>query len=278
MRLLSTNLADADAAVLTASSTATGKPASRLKNTLRSVFWEATGKTEESVTADLGPGILTVKAAAITGFDLTREATVEFLHSTDNVTFTSLGVIKLGTPTAGYGEGGFGEGGFGGFSPTLPLMGHVVSLFFSALSSRYWRVVIKDPANTKNIRLGRWFLGDYWEPASVDVKRGWRIEVVDESEIGKTIGGIKSVNKRPVFLRASFQLPPLSESDAFDKLFPIVRDFGGKKDIFIVLFPNEDIETKFVQSIYGSFEGNVSFANVALSNYDAGSINFSESL
>lgn len=278
MRILFDNLVDEDVTVLTASSSATGKPVSRLKNILRSVFWEATGKTEESVTADLGSGSITVKVAAITGFDLTREATVEFLHSTNNVTFTSLGVIKLGTPTVGYGEGGFGEGGYGGFSPTLPLIGHVISLFFSSLSSRYWKVIIKDPANTKNIRLGRWFLGDYWEPASIDVKRGWRIEVMDESEISKTIGGIKSVNKRPVFLRATYQHPPLSESDALDKLFAIVRDFGAKRDIFLVLFPNEDLETKFIHSLYGSFDSNVTFTNIAMSNYDAGTIVFSESL
>ena len=278
MRLLHTNLVDEDVTVLTASSTAMGKPVSRLKNTLRSVYWESTGKTEESVTADLGSGGILVKVAAVTGFDLTREATVEFLHSTNNVTFTSLGVIKLGTATVGYGEGGFGEGGFGGFSPTLPLIGHVISLFFSALSSRYWKVTIKDPANTKNIRLGRWFLGDYWEPASVDVMRGWRVEVMDESEISKTLGGIKSVNKRPIFLRASFQLPPLSEADAFDKLFSIARDFGAKRDIFLIFFPNEDLETKFVTQLYGSFDQNVTFTNVALSNYDAGRIVFSESL
>lgn len=278
MRVLSNNLIDKDATILTASSTATNKPVTRLQNILRSVYWEATGKTEESVTADLGPGSITVKVAAITGFDLTREATVEFLHSTNNIAFTSLGIIRLGTPTAGFGEGGFGEGGFGGFSSTFNLMGHVISLFFSSLSSRYWKVIIKDPANTKNIRLGRWFLGDYWEPATVDVKRKWRVEIVDESQIGKTIGGQKSVNKHPVFLRASFSLPPLSEADAFDNLYPIMRDFGGKKDVFLVLFPGTDLETSFITSVYGSFDQGVAFNNIVLSNYDVGSLVFSESL
>ena len=278
MRILSGNLVDADVTVLTASSQATNKPVTRLKNMLRSVYWEATGKTSESVVADLGSGTISVKAAVITGFSLTRDATVEFLHSTNNSTFTSLGVIKLGTSTVGYGEGGFGEGGYGGFSPTLPLMGHVISLFFGALSSRYWKVIIKDPANVNNIRLGRWFLGTYWEPVSVDVKRKWRVDVVDESQIGKTIVGIKSVNKRPVFLRATFSLPPLSESDAFDNFYPIVRDFGGKRDIFLVLFPGTDLETSFLTSIYGSFDQGIAFSNLVLSNYDVGSISFSESL
>lgn len=278
MRLLATNLVDKDVTVLTASSAATNKPVTRLKNILRSVYWEATGKTEESVVADLGSGTISVKAAAITGFDLTRDATVEFLHSTNNVTFTSLGVIKLGTSTVGYGEGGFGEGGYGGFSPTLPLIGHVISLFFSALSSRYWKVIIKDPGNVNNIRLGRWFLGTYWEPASVDIRRKWRVEMVDESQIGKTLGGQKSVNKRPIFLRASFSLPPLSEADAFDNFYPIVRDFGGKRDVFLVLFPGTDLETSFLTSIYGGFDQGVTFGNVVLSNYDVGDITFSESL
>lgn len=278
MRLLAENLLDKDATVLTATSTATGKPVRRLQNILRSVYWESTGKTSESATADLGPGTRTVRALAITGFDLTREATVEFLHSTDNISFTSLGVVVLGTPTFGFGEGGFGEGGFGGFSSTSNLMGHVISLFFSALGSRYWRVTIKDPGNQKNIRLGRWFIGDYWEPASVNVKRGWRIEVADESEISLTINRDKSINERPVFLRASFQLAPLSESDALDNLFTIVRDFCTQRDLFLVLFPNEDLETKFVTSLYGTFENNTVFTNAAMSNYNINEIVFVESL
>lgn len=278
MRLLANNLLDKDATVLTATSTATGKPVTRLQNILRSVYWETTGKTNESATADLGPGTRTVRALAITGFDLTREATVEFLHSTDNVTFTSLGVIVLGTSTVGYGEGGFGEGGYAGFSPTLPLIGHVISLFFNALGSRYWRMTIKDQANPKNIRIGRWFIGDYWEPASVDVKRLWRVEVVDESEINLTIGRNKSINKRPVFLRASFQLAPLSESDALDNLFTIVRDFCTRRDLFLVLFPNEDLETKFVTSLYGTFESDTVFTNAAMSDYNINEIVFSEAL
>ena len=278
MRLLHTNLTDVDATVLTASSTTTGKPVSRLKSSLRSVYWEATGKTSESVTADLGPGTHTVRALAITGFDLTREGTVEYLHSTDNVNFTSLAVIVLGTPEFGYGEGGYGEGGYGGFSPIFVLMGHVISLFFSSLSSRYWRVIVKDPANTKNIRIGRWFIGDYWEPVSEHVKRGWRVMNVDESEISVTIGREKSVNERPSFLSASLQLPPLSESDALDDLFTIVRDFGSKKDIFLIIFPNENFETKFISSLYGSFPSNISLFNMVLSNYDAGIITFEESL
>lgn len=278
MRLLAENLLDKDATVLTATSAATGKPVKRLQNILRSVYWEATGKTSESATADLGPGTRTVRALAITGFDLTREATVEFLHSTDNISFTSLGVIVLGTPTFGFGEGGFGEGGFGGFSPTSNLMGHVISLFFGALSSRYWRVTIKDPGNLKNIRLGIWFIGDYWEPASVNVKRRWRVEVVDESEISLTINRDKSINERPVFLRASFQLAPLSESDALDNLFTIVRDFCTQRDLFLVLFPNEDLETKFIASLYGTFENNTVFTNAEMSNYNIGEIVFSEAL
>lgn len=269
---------DKDATVLTATSTATGKPVTRLQNILRSVYWEATGKTSESATADLGPGTRTVRALAITGFDLTREATVEFLHSIDNVAFTSLGVIVLGTSTVGFGEGGFGEGGFGGFSPTLPLIGHVISLFFSALSSRYWRVTIKDAGNPKNIRLGRWFIGDYWEPVSVNVKRGWRVEVVDESEISLTIGRNKSINERPVFLRASFGLAPLSESDALDNLFTIVRDFCTRRDLFLVLFPNEDLEVKFATSLYGTFENDTVFTNATMSNYNINEIVFSEAL
>lgn len=278
MRLLANNLLDKDVTVLTATSAAAGKPVTRLQNILRSVYWEATGKVSESATADLGSGTRTVRALAITGFDLTREATVEFLHSTNNITFTSLGVIVLGTSTVGFGGGGFGEGGFGGFSPTLPLIGHVISLFFGALGSRYWRVTIKDPGNPKNIRLGRWFIGDYWEPASVNVKRGWRVEVVDESEISLTIGRNKSINERPVFLRASFEFAPLSEADALDNFFPIVRDFCTRKDLFLVLFPDEDQETKFVQSLYGTFESDTVFTNAAMSNYNINEIVFVESL
>jgi len=278
MRILADNLVDRDATILTATSQSSGKRVERLKNILRSVFWEATGKVSESVTADLGPGTRTVRTMAITGFDLTREATVEFLHSTDNVSFTSLGVIVLGTSTVGFGEGGFGEGGFGGFSPNLPLIGHVISIFFSALGSRYWRVTIKDAGNPKNIRLGRWFIGDYWEPASVDVKRNWRVEVVDESEINLTIGRQKSINERPVFLKASYDFAPLSESDALDNLFVIVRDFCTQKDLFLVLFPNEDLETKFVTSLYGTFQGNTVWTNASMSSYNINRITFTESL
>lgn len=284
MRILHENLIDLTGTVLTASSQAGTYPVSLLKDTLRKRRWRATGKTEESIFAQIPSGS-TVCCFAITGHNLTDTATIDILRSTAGSTYTLVATIRI-TPaeSLGFGEGPFGFGGFGGISPSEVLSGstHYVSFASSTTNAYpYWKVTIRDvDQGSSFVEVGRIFLGDHWEPTH-QIVPGWRIDVTDPSEIFQLISNQKVDNRKPLSLHVSFQLPHLSPIDALTNLLSILRNGATKKDVFLVLFPQTPSPfLRDVTTVYGRFVASpeISLTNVGLHVFDTGVLAFEESL
>lgn len=237
--------------------------------------WRSTGVTEESVTINLATTSEPVRAVCIAGHNLRAGASVEILHSTDGVNFTSVASLNPFVGTVGYGEGGFGEGGFGGgIISTTGIVQAIVMLFFAAVKRQYWRITLRDAGNADNfLKVGRIFLGDYWEPAA-QIMRQWSVEVVDETGIEKSIGGQKWRNVRDSFTRVSFRLPHLSKSEAIENWLNFVRRLGMKDSMFVSLFPDGSTTLKAVTNAYGKFVQAPGIGGSAISIYDTEEVLF----
>ena len=281
IRFMGVNLIDRDSTVLTATSNVL--PVSNVKHPHLKKVWRTSTRTNERINVDLVDTSATVKSFAIAGINLTRDGTIELLHSTDNSAFTSLGIINVDPSTkTGYGNAGYGDAGYGGFALTNdagPALNKALFLFFSGLTSRYWRILLNDSANPDNfLSVGRVFLGDYLEP-SAQIARGWKAELIDETVMDKSIGGQKWRNTRPVFMQMTFRLPHLNENQGIRDLFnTFFRRFGKQTDLFVVLFPDGSQQLQSATAYYGSFESGLGVSNPAIGVYSTDDLVFQESL
>lgn len=217
--------------------------------------WRTGGIVSESVTINLGTTTEAVRAILVAGHNLTLSGTVEGLHSTDNVSFTSLGVRTASWATTGGNT-------------------KIVSFFFASLSKQYWRIVLKDPTNPDNfIKVGRIFVGDYWEPAA-QIMRNWSVEIVNATEAEKSIGGQKWRNVQDCFARISFRLPHLSKSKAIEDFLNFARRIGSKDSIFVSLFPQGSDSLRGFTDFYGKFIVAPGISGSAISVYDTNEVLF----
>lgn len=250
LRLLWDNLIDNGAVTLTASSATVS--VQNIRQVHAGKAWRTGGKTEETLTVDLQSSELFIRCAAVTGFNFTAAATIELQHSTDNVTYTSFPQVVVGDA-------------------------RVIAFFFDLKMSRYWKLIFRDPTNPDGyITIGRVFLGDYWEPVS-QVARGWRVELVDETDVERSIGGQKWANERPIFTRVAFRLPALQRDDAFTNFFDIVRRVGLRTDIFMII-DSESSRIRTATGLYGRFVGIPQIRNPARVIYDTSEVVFEESV
>ena len=234
---------------VTLTATSAAVPVSNIAHHQLCKAWRTSGITSESVTINLGTITESVRSVCVGGHNLTKNGTVEVLHSTDNVTFTSLGVKTAGSAK-------------------------IITFFFASLSKQYWRVTLKDTTNPDNfIKVGRIFLGDYWEPTA-QIMRQWLIEIVNETEIEKSIGGQKWRNIKSPFNRVSFRLPHLSNSEAVNDFLNIARRMGSKETIFISLFPDGSSTLRGITDLYGRFLQVPGISGSALSIYDTEEVVF----
>ena len=260
---------------VTLTATSATVPVANLAHHQLGKAWRTSGVAEESVTIDLGTTSEIVRVVAVAGHNLRSGASVEVLQSSDGANFTSVASINPFVGTTGFGEGGFGEGGFGG--GIISITGEVqaiVMLFFAALTKRYWRITLRDAGNADTfIKVGRIFLGDYWEPAA-QIMRQWSVEVIDETSIEKSIGGQKWRNIRNSFNRVSFRLPHLSKSEAIENFLNFARRIGSKDSMFVSLFPDGSVTLKAVTNLYGKFVQAPGISGPAISIYDTGEVLF----
>ena len=238
---------------VTLTATSATVPVANLAHHQLGKAWRTSGITSESITINLGTTSEPVKSVCVAGHNLTKNGTVEILHSTDNITFTSLGVKTVGSAK-------------------------IVTFFFASLSKQYWRITLKDTTNPDNfIKVGRIFLGDYWEPAA-QIMRQWSVEVVDETSMEKSIGGQKWRNIRDSFNRVSFRLPHLSKSEAVENFLNFVRRVGMKDSMFISLFPDGGSTLRGVTDLYGRFFSAPGIQNPVISIYDTQEVIFEQDL
>ena len=225
-------------ATLSASSAASGLPASNLKDPLRGVAYRTAG-TPTPGTANLVIDHIVakgVKAVILGGYNwLSAPGTLDFeFNDTDSwgSPAKTEALTWNANPTA--------NGNFG-----------MIIKVFSEQSYRYNRLnVVYSPGGTPT----DWDLGlmgiysSYFQPDR-DFRVGWGMDIVDESYVDRSVGGQRhadEISKYRTF-DFDFKIPTQAQWELFQKMFNTV---GITKDLFIAFdYDNEPDE----MTIYGAF-------------------------
>lgn len=208
----------AEASTVTASSEATDFDVERLNVFTPQVRWRATGDTSETVTIDLGAAE-ELDCAALVGHNFTSGVTLTIRGSTDNFSASDVSVATL-TYRAG-----------------------IIFGTWTAVSYRYWRLVIADASNPDTyVELGRFLIGSKHQPSQGFVPGGSSGEQ-DPSRIHVAMNGVETSVTRPRRETRSetFPLFTTTEHDAWVTF----RDYVGTSKPFVVAWdpdnrPNEE--------------------------------------
>jgi len=235
MLILYNNLIDS--ATLTASSEASGFPASNLKNPFRSKYWKTAGATAGTAQLVINHGSAkSVDAIALTGYDWASAPgtlQVEF-NATDDwgaPSATETLTWKAATTPGGN-------------------KGCIIKKPSAALSYQYNRlnVVYAPGATPTDWYLGRIFVGAYFEPLRT-FGYNYQEGIADPSLLSETIGG--QVHADEIESYRTFSASGVMETQAQWVLFQsMINTAGTRKEIFIALdYANDAAE----RTIYGRF-------------------------
>lgn len=127
----------------------------------------------------------------------------------------------------------------------------IASLFLeNPVEFRYWRILIKDPANVNLfVNIGVLVLG---LGEKLDPDNGFQFGKEDLSKITKTDFGQEYVDKYPILASLTFNIS-LMEYSLTEKLFEIYEVCGSATPIFVALDPEAKVFNKDRFSIYGKF-------------------------
>jgi len=273
-----------DNATISASSETAGLPVSNLQDQLRKKVWRSTGCSSEYVDIDFGEGGDYCNTIAVVQHNLSHNAQIRLVASD-----TAAGENELLDITwdvyetvFGAGEGGAGEEGAGGYliddaTRQELLVGSIFCKFFNQTAARYWRIYFLDPDNPDGyIEVGRVWLGIYFAP-QYNFQYGWRFEVVDDSNVTESIGGQKWVDIKG--RRYSLYLPfkYIQDAEKWWGFVDMLRRYGIRKDILIVLLPDGRPSERLFTTLYGRFKRLPHFEGWAY-NYSSTTLEFEESL
>lgn len=101
---------------------------------------------------------------------------------------------------------------------------------FTAVSYRYWRIIINDAANAAGyISVGRLFLGNVFSPA---IPNDWNpsIQIESKTEVNMALGGNEFFDVRPNRRLWKFNWNWLSDAETYNTLIPMMRtnDISGE--------------------------------------------------
>lgn len=221
-----------DSATVTASSAATGFPASNTVNRWHTRAWRTTGVASEWIKGDLGAAY-GIKCCIIKYHNFTSSAIVKVEASTNDFATTSV-------------------------TATMPVTSDISVYFFStAQTYQYWRFTVSDATNTDGyVRMGRIFVGTYWSP-SRDAT-AYSISYIDPSDMRYSTGGQLSANVKTKYKQISYQYNFITETDkvSFDSIFSTV---GQSVPYFICDDADKaSTTTRYVQNV-SSFDSDALF-------------------
>lgn len=222
-----------DSATLTASSEATGFPASNLKNPFRSKAWKTAGATAGTAQLIIDHGSAkTVNAIALTGYDwAAAPGTLQVEFNATN---------SWGSPSA--------TETLTWVSPTTPggNKGTIIKKLSADRTYRYNRLsVVNAPGDWS---LGRLYLGAYFEPARL-YGWGYQEQVVDPSLVSRTISGQDHADEIECY--RIVRVSGLIQTQAQWVLYQaMINQVGARKELFVTFdYSGEPVE----RTIYGKF-------------------------
>lgn len=200
-----------DQASISASSEASGLPATNVTQIWKSRVWRATGCSSEWLKFDFGAAAA-VRAFALVGHNLTAAATIKIqANATDVWTAPSIDV-------------------------TLTYHAdNLVYLWTADQSYRFWRLSIIDAGNPDGyVQVGRIFLG---QTATPDRNfKTWSREPVDPTTITRSYDGAEAFDRRTGYDLLAFDFERVLTA-AFDELYRAV----GLKTYFFVIADYDSI-------------------------------------
>lgn len=223
-----------DSATLTASSEATGFPASNLKNPFRTKYWKTAGGTAGTAQLVINHGSAKeVGAIALTGYpDWAAAPGTLVMEFNDADAWGAPAKTETLTWVA----------------PTTPggNKGTIIKKLAAAWTYQYNRLSVVNAPGDWN--LGRLFVGSYFEPTR-DYAWGYEEEVVDPSLISPTIGGQDHADEieRYRIIRVNGLIQTQAQWVLYQAMINAV---GTRKELFVAFdYASEAAE----RTLYGKF-------------------------
>lgn len=247
----------ADAATLTASSTAGALVAANLQDRLLSKVWRAAGTTEH-VLADAGPGNSeSVNVVALWNHNLSTQATIRVRIGNDaamaspvhDETFFAWPAV-WGWCERGWCEDGWGGLPFGIEDAARAYKRYSVMRLSATAEGRYRRLDIDDPGNADGyVQAGRLIDGLGWQP-EVNFSFGWSWDWIDPSEQEEMDGGAVWVDQRSPYRELFLPFKFASRADAMGQINDMKRIVGNRGDVLVLPFPEVSAE-QYITAVYG---------------------------
>lgn len=248
-----------DSATLTASSAATGFPASNLQNPFRTKVWRTAGATAGTANLVIDHGSAkAVTCVALTGYS--------WASAPGTFNFEANATDAWGAPSFTQAITWYASPSGNGNKTTIIKT-------FASQSYRYNRlnVVYSPGAVPTDWDLGRLFVGTYFAPTANYIPI-WTLDFIDPSITSQTIGGQDHIDEIEKYRSLGFSF--LVRTQAQWELFQaMINSVGISKDLFIAFdYDSEPDE----MTIYGKFTGLPSGRNVPVS-YKQADFAFKES-
>ena len=225
-----------DSATLTASSEASGFPASNLKNPFRSKVWRTAGATAGTANLVINHGSAkAVTVVALIGYNWTS--------APGTLTFEANATDSWGAPS-------FSQALTFAANPTANGNPGIIVKTFASQSYQYNRLnVIYSPGTTPtDWDLGRIFVGTYFQPTK-SFSRSHQGSIVDPSYISRTIGGQDHIDTIAKYRTMDFNCQ-LTTQAQWELYQTMINNVGINKDLLISFdYDNEPDE----MTMYGKF-------------------------
>lgn len=275
-----------DAATITASSEASGYPATCIQDSFRSRRWRSTSINNESLAIDFGEA-KNFNALALVDHNLSVTGTIR-IKASDTAGGSDLLDLNIAAwqPIIGFGEDRFGDWGFGGtlleadrswYAPSPiriiyreDMVKYGTGLLFGngttygqvidpatqiRVTARYVTLEFTDPDNPDGyIEVGRIFVCQFADVGMTfsNIRHG----TVDESEITRSLGGQAWVTRLvPKRRTIGLTFNALLYADKYWSLKFAIGKLGLTENFIIDCFPNTDKPSQNFHSIlYGRFQ------------------------
>ena len=251
LRLIYNNVADA--ATITATTTATGFSVDNLKNTQKTSVHRSTAATVSYTLT--WPTAQAINCVALPATNLQAGDTIKlqmYTETTDVATVYESPELKActGRVTALYNKTAlptYVDFGFGGATKT--------SVWLTTTYQVKKLVVTLTSATVAQIDCARIICGTYWE-STRQVNNGIQLGYEDSSEITTTRSGNTYEDRKPISETMQFELEYISDLDR-QQLQKLMRSWGSSALIYFCVFPdNTNPEITQSYSIYGRSESN----------------------
>jgi len=262
-----------DNAAISASSAASGLPASYMQDHLRGNVTQTDGVTTAYWDVDFGEEVWCNSAAFINNnFSTTGVITITAGTSAGDSDLLDASFDAV-VAYVGFGESGFGyDSGFGGFLTDEQISRYSTDpcreVHFDGVGARYWRFTVADPENSDGyLQIGRVFLCEAVNAPMPAKPLDFKPQSL--SATIKTKGGQKHTDLGSKFRSLNLVWPSIEPEHVWWTFVEMFWDVCADKDFVVSLsFDEDDSQDLWLGTIYGRLltEGQMSLDNVLNGN------------